>query len=230
MKVALLLTGLPRKIEEGYERTWKTIIEKYETDVYLHSWKDEEWQKVSEIYPNAKSIQIQEPFKFTKYKNGIKLPHKDTSRPLPQYDVMSCFRQLPMFYSWQMGYRPLYDSMIEYDVVIRSRYDMAIMNEFNLQDFNMDEINHSSVNPAFFDDNICITNKNNSDILFKNIFDDVIEYGRETGILNNAESSWTSILNKKNLDVISKKHDSLNFFLLRDDLLWWGDEHGNIIE
>lgn len=229
MKVALLLSGLPRKVKEGYEQTWKNIIETYDTDIYLHGWRDEEWELVSEVYPTAKSIQIQEPFKFTKYKKGIKLPHSDTSRPLPQYDVMSCFRQLPMFYSWQMGYKPIYDSMIDYDVVIRSRYDLGINQPINLNDFNMQLINHSYVHSSFFDDNLCITNKENSDKIFKTIFDDVIKYGRETGFLNSAESSWTAMINKYGLQDIALKHHVLNFELLRDNKVWWGDSNGNII-
>jgi hypothetical protein len=229
MKVALLLTGLPRKVNDGFHHTWKHIIENYDTDVYLHSWKDEEWENVGEMYSNAKSLQIQEPFKFTKYKQGIKLPHTDTSRPLPQYDVMSCFRQLPMFYSWQMGYKPLYDSMIDYDVVIRSRYDLGVHEPINLTQFNMDLINHSIGGTQFFDDNLCITNKQNSDVLFCNVFDNVIKNGRETGILNSAESSWTGVLERCNLISKSTRHSSLKFSLLRENKLWWGDENGNII-
>lgn len=229
MKVALLLSGLPRNVNDGYERTWKGIIENYDTDVYLHAWKDEEWEMVSQTYTNAKSLQIQEPFKFTKYKEGITLPHSDKSRPLPQYDVMSCFRQLPMFYSWQMVYKPMFDSMVEYDVVIRSRYDLGIRNPINLKDINRDLINHSDVNGTFFDDNLCITNKENSDKIFKTIFDDVIGYAKESGILNSAESSWTTMLEKYKLNHLAKKHTFLHFDLLRENKVWWGDENGNII-
>jgi hypothetical protein len=229
MKVALLLSGLPRKVNEGYEHAWKHIIENYDTDVYLHAWKDEEWELVPKTYSNAKSLQIQEPFKFTKYKEGITLPHSDTSRPIPQYDVMSCFRQLPMFYSWQIGYKPLYDSMIDYDVVIRSRYDLGIRQPINLKEFNMDLINHGTHGTQFFDDNLCITNKQNSNILFYNIFDEVIKQGRESGILNNAESSWTNVLQRHNLITKATKHHSLKFSLLRENKVWWGDENGNII-
>jgi hypothetical protein len=229
MKVALLLSGLPRKVKEGYEHTWNHIIKNYDTDVYLHAWKDEEWQLINETYSTPKSLQIQEPFKFTEYKEGIKLPHSDTSRPIPQYDVMSCFRQLPMFYSWQIGYKPLYDSMIEYDVVIRSRYDIGIQQPINLKEFNMDSINHSTHGTQFFDDNLCITNKQNSNILFYNIFDEVIKHSRETGILNSAESSWTNVLQRHNLITKATKHHSLKFSLLRENKVWWGDENGNII-
>ena len=230
MKVALLLSGLPRKVEDGYERTWKHIIENYDTNIYLHAWKDEEWENVSKFYPNAKSFILQEPFKFTKYKKGIKLPHNDTSRPIPQYDVMSCFRQLPMFYSWQIGYKPLYDSMVDYDVVIRSRYDLGINRPLNLEQLNIEFINHGDVPGGFFDDNFCITNKTNSDKIFKNIFNDVIKFAKKSGVLNSAESSWTSMLENYKVTDIAQKISILNFDLLRDNKVWWGDKDGNIIE
>ena len=54
MKVALLLTGLARKVEEGYNHYWKHIIENYDTDVYLQFWEDEDYEKVLKIYnPNG---------------------------------------------------------------------------------------------------------------------------------------------------------------------------------
>lgn len=230
MKVALLLSGLPRKVKDGFDMTWKHIIENYDTDVYLHAWKDEEWENVMGTYPNAKSLQIQEPFKFTKYKKGIKLPHSDKSRPLPQYNVISCFRQLPMFYSWQNVYKSMYDSMIDYDVIIRSRYDLGIRQPIDLNNYGMDVINHSDVHGGFFDDNLCISNKENSDKIFKTIFDDVINYARETGVLNSAESSWTSMLEKYELKHLAKKHHKLYFDLLRENKVWWGDTNENVIE
>jgi hypothetical protein len=229
MKVALLLSGLPRKVNEGYELSWKHIIDNYDTDVYLHAWKDEEWETISETYPNAKSIQIQEPFKFTKYKEGISLPHFDRSRPLPQYDVMSCFRQLPMFYSWQTVYKPMFDSMVEYDVVIRSRYDLKFIKSIDLANLDVTKLNHND-SFTFFDDNICITNKQNADVMFFNIFDELILHSKEVGVLNSAEASWTKLLELKNMKDIVHKTSLLHFELLRDNRVWWGDADGNIIE
>ena len=46
MKVAIAISGLPRKVEEGYNQFWKQIIEKYNADVYLHFWEDEEYEKI----------------------------------------------------------------------------------------------------------------------------------------------------------------------------------------
>jgi hypothetical protein len=228
MKVALLLSGLARKVEEGYNITWKPLIDKYDVDIYLHAWKDEEWEKVLQFYPNAKSIYIQEPFKFTKYKEGIKLPHNDTSRPLPQYDVMSCFRQLPMVYSWQNVYQQMYDTQIEYDVVIRSRYDLGILQPLNLNILDFNLINHSS-NHTLLDDNICITNLNNAQKLYQGVFYKLIQYSKEKGYLSNAEESWAEIVKRADLYLQTQKHTTLQFRLLRDNWLWWGDEEGNIV-
>lgn len=227
MKIALLLSGLARKVEEGYKSTWKYVIDNYDTDVYLHAWKDEEWEKVSQFYPNAKSIHIQEPFKFTKYKEGIKLPHNDTSRPLPQYDVMSCFRQLPMIYSWQNVYQQMYDTQIEYDLVIRSRYDMALYHQVNYNLLDGNYLHHAG-NQTSLDDNLCITNYINAKKLYHNVFTKLIKLSKKSGILNSAEQSWTEIT--KHADLLNQVaiNPALRFELLRDNWLWWGDEEGNI--
>ena len=58
MKVALMLTGLARKVEEGYENYWKYIIDNHDVDFYLHCWKDEEWERVEKVYQNPKFIQF----------------------------------------------------------------------------------------------------------------------------------------------------------------------------
>ena len=72
-------------------------------------------------------------------------------------------------------------------------------------------------------------NKQNSNILFYNIFDEVIKHGRESGTLNSAESSWTTILQRHNLITKATRNHSLRFSLLRENKIWWGDENGNII-
>lgn len=227
MKVALLLSGLPRKVVEGYELTWKPIIEKYNADVYLQYWKDDEWKKVSETYTMAKSLHLQEPFKFTHFKEGISLPHNDTSRPLPQYDVMSCFRQLPMMYSWQTVYRNVYDTNIEYDYIIRSRYDLKLFQPIELNSLDGNMLNHSPRSGNFYDDNLCISNKKNSDIVFRNVFDDLLRMARERGALDSAESSWTDLVNLSGLEAYVAPQ--LKFDLLRENLVWWGDSEGNVI-
>lgn len=224
MKVALLLSGLPRAVNLGYNLSWKRLIENYDVDVYLHSWKDKsygcDWEEVLKTYnfDSVKNITIQSPFKFTKYKEGISLPHSDKSRPLEEYDVISCFRQLPMFYSWQTIYRICNSTTIDYDVIIRSRYDINFYHQFKLEDMSLDVLNHSP-GGQYFDDNLCITNKNNADRLFLNIFDDLLSMAKSKGILHSAEMSWSNLIELSTIQPVVR-HD-LHFNLLRENLLWW---------
>ena len=224
MKVALLLSGLPRMVKGGYDSTWSHVINNYDTDIYLHAWKDStygcEWEQVLETYnlPSVKSLQIQAPFKFTKYKEGIELPHTDTSRPLPEYDVMSCFRQFPMFYSWQKVYDNYLDSNIHYDCVIRSRYDLASNSSLNLEILDLNYLNHGS-KANFFDDNLCITNSENAHKIFYKIFDKLLKHSKSIGTLNSAESSWTDLIAESGCE--STVRPELDFQLLRENMLWW---------
>ena len=39
MKIAIMLTGLARKVQEGYDSSWKGIIENNDVDLYLHAWE-----------------------------------------------------------------------------------------------------------------------------------------------------------------------------------------------
>jgi hypothetical protein len=226
MKIALLLSGLPRMVNPGYQKTWKRIIDNYDTDVYLHTWKDNswgcEWEEVERVYnfSNVKSLHIQSPFKFTEYKTGISLPHTDKSRPLPEYDVMSCFRQLPMFYSWQKVYQDCYDSKVQYDCIIRSRYDMEIFYPSFMDAINLNVLN---IGPGgqFFDDNLCISNQDNSNKVFHNIFDRLINKSRESGVLKSAEQTWTGLIDDSGCP--AEVNHALHFRVLREDMVWWAE-------
>lgn len=226
MKIALLLSGLPGMVYGGFEKTWRHVINNYDTDIYLHAWKDNSWgsnwEDVQSIYnfENVKSIRIQSPFKFTKYKDGISLPHSDKSRPLPEYDVISCFRQLPMFYSWQTVYRDCLDTTIDYDCIIRSRYDMEIFNPTAISSLNLNYLNMGP-SGGFYDDNLCITNYENAKKVYYNLFDKLIDRSRKSGILNSAEQTWTDIINESGCPAYVE--NSLYFRVLREDMLWWGE-------
>jgi hypothetical protein len=226
MKVALLLTGLPRKVQEGYDNYWKHIVENYDTDIYLHFWEDEEYEKVLQIY-NPKSYIKEVPFKFTQYKEGIKSYFKDgatpddLSRPLEQYDVAGNFRSLPMFYSWQTGFR-LINGV--YDCVIRSRYDLGTPTPIKLENLNLSKINisgHHWTGSPILDDNICVTNQINSNIIFYNIFDELVAHIRKNKAIYFAERNFTEILDKKGLYPYTIKTNELPFQLLREHKIWY---------
>lgn len=226
MKVALLLTGLPRKVEQGYEHYWKNIVENYDTDVYLHFWEDEEWEKVLNVYAPKKYI-CEKPFKFSKYREGINsyfsdgVTPDDLSRPLEEYDVAGNFRSLPMFYSWQTGYNLIEG---EYDCIIRSRYDLGYPNPIKLENLDLTKINtsgHHWPGNIILDDNLCISNQLNSDKIFTNIFDEFTEYIRNTGVIYFAEKNFTEIVYRRGLLDYCIKTNELPFLLLREHKLWY---------
>jgi hypothetical protein len=220
MKVALLLTGLARKVKEGYNQYWKHIIENYDTDVYLHFWEDEEYQKVLKVYNPIRYIQ-EKPFKFTNYKVGIGSPNDDMSRPIPQYDVSGNFRAFPMFYSWQTGYSLINQ---QYDCIIRSRYDLGTSNPIKLENLNLTKINVSAQHwpgNEICDDNLCITNHQNSDIIFKDVFEEFIAHHRNIGRIDFQEKNFTEILRRKNVLNNVYKSSDLQFNLLRENKLWY---------
>ena len=224
MKVAIMLTGLARKVEEGYEHYWKHIIDNHDVDFYLHCWEDEEWEKVEKVYPNPKYIYIQKPFKFTKYKEGIESPNDDKSRPLEDYDVWGNFRTFPMFYSWEETYRALRVSRHKYDCVIRSRYDLGANVPIDINKLDMSKINISNQhwpNSEITDDNLCILNQENAQILFDDIFTEYIEHSKKIGYIEFAEKEfYEHFKTKKSLSFINKSND-LPFDLLRDNKLWY---------
>ena len=120
MKVAIAISGLPRKVEEGYNQFWKQIIEKYNSDVYLHFWEDEEYEKILPIY-NPKKYISEKPFSFADYVNGLEAD-ESLSRPTKPYDVAGNFRGFPMMHGWQKVCELVEG---DYDYVIRGRYDLG---------------------------------------------------------------------------------------------------------
>ncbi len=226
-----MLTGLARKVQEGYNDFWKYIIDNNDVDLYLHAWEskpdevtnNEDSNIVHQVYPNATYVNIEKPFKFTKYREGIKTPRDDKSRPLVDFDVFSNFRSFPMYYSWQSTYENIKSSNVDYDCIIRSRYDIGGDN-LNVSEFDLNKIytsNHHWKNSHVHDDNFYISNQSNSDKVFTNIFENIVEFNRDKGVMDSAEENFTKYLERIGLINISEKSDKINFQLLRDDICWW---------
>jgi hypothetical protein len=231
MKVALMLTGLARKVQEGYAGYWKHIIDNNDVDLYLHAWESksdgvtnhEDSDTVSKVYTNPKYLNIETPFKFTKYREGIDNPRNDKSRPLEDFDVYGNFRSFPMFYSWESTYKHILDSDINYDCVIRSRYDIGGSN-LDLEKLDLTKINtsnHHWRNSDTYDDNLCVSNQENSNKIFSNIFTNIIEHHKKLGFINGAERNFTDYVKRVELNNISVKTNEIKFNLLRDNKVWF---------
>jgi hypothetical protein len=133
-----------------------------------------------------------------------------------------------MIYSWQNVFQLMKDTQIQYDLVIRSRYDLGIGYPLNLDLIDGNFLHHAG-NENFLDDNLCITNQKNAETLYYEVFYKLIKQSRKKRILNTAEESWTKIVEEAGLLSNVIKNPDLKFTLLRDNWLWWGDPQGNII-
>jgi hypothetical protein len=220
MKVALLISGLARKVKEGYDQYFSSIINEYDTDVYLHYWEDGEWEDVLKVYSPKKHICVK-PFSFQKHKEGVATENDLLARPIYPYDVAGNYTSLPMFYGWQSVYS-LIDG--EYDCIIRSRYDMGWPEKINLTKFDLNRINVTNMhwnNSPIIDDNIFITNQTIASAILSDVFDVFTNQIKRNGVIYFPERNFTNILLEKDIYKYIHKSNSLNFNLLREFKIWY---------
>jgi hypothetical protein len=220
MKVALLLSGLARKVEEGYNQFWKPLIENNDVDVYLHFWEDEEHKEVLNYYSPKKFI-CEKPFDFQPYQDNITSENDKFARPNKLYNVAGNFYSLPMFWGWQQVYNLVEE---EYDYIVRSRYDIGWDHSIDLNLINPDYINvsnHHWPNSEILDDNLVITNSHLASLLFKNVFDEFVNYINSEGKIYFAEKNYTNLIIKKGLYSKVRKINEMPFKLLREFTVWY---------
>ena len=120
MKIALCLSGQPRSFEKGYEYHKRNLLDHYDVDVFIHSWyyPEEMLDEIEALY-KPKDVSYELPLninQFSKYKVGN-----------PQYPAYNTGQ---MFYSVFMSNhicRKYSQTLnVNYDVVIRSRFDFAL--------------------------------------------------------------------------------------------------------
>lgn len=216
MKIALLLSGLPRKVELGYNKCWKQIIDKYKTDVYLYCWKDEEWELIPHFYKNYKKLVIEEPFSFKKFTLNLECINI-TSKPYEKYEVAGYQNVFPMMWCWQKIANIL-EKKTNYDLIILSRFDVETNKTFNLKNLNFEKINLSNSqwkDTEFPSDSLIVINQKNFNVLFKNIFNDLISELRREKVLYWQEKMFLKLIKNKGLDDVICKTELLNHSLIR---------------
>jgi len=129
MKIALCLHGYFNSPKDknsfgldGYEHIKKHILDGNNVDVYIHSWDLESRDVINKLYNNLIKDSIFEPqidFKPLFNRNGL-----DKFKPhgTPFWNVFS------QYYSVQKCFELLLKSNIDYDCVIKSRFDLGRIN------------------------------------------------------------------------------------------------------
>ena len=131
MKIAICISGQPRNYEEGFYELKKWFLDRYDCDVYIHTWKD-----------TKSSFELSHNFTQKRHYNFVE---EDYSRILELYQPKDYFFQKPIIfdenkitgdlgvslntilsqsYSIQQSFNLANQSGIEYDLVIRYRFDL----------------------------------------------------------------------------------------------------------
>jgi len=132
MKIAICISGLPRSYKEGFKELKTHFLDKYDCDIYIHTWLDtkttyetghkfapkayynfteEDYQNILDLY-QPKSYEFQKPIPFDDNKiTGFKLGYKLHNILSAACSAQSCFNLLKQ-------------SKIKYDLIIRYRFDL----------------------------------------------------------------------------------------------------------
>ena len=135
MKVALLLPGLNRSAIKCYEALNRCLLSKYDVDIYIHTWDnihtdEASIDEVCNLY-KPKSIIVEDYKSKTNDLNTKFQGFKIEGSCIPE-------RSISMFYKNSQCFKMVDDS---YDIYIRSRIDVLLEDNFNIEDLDVSCIN-----------------------------------------------------------------------------------------
>ena len=148
MKIAICISGLPSSYKEGFKELKKWFLSRYDCDVYIHTWKDtttkfksshnftktryynfteEDYQNIIDLY-QPKSYNFQKPIPFDINEiTGINLGYKLNNILSAALSAQSCFNLLE-------------ESKIDYDLIIRYRFDLQFTDYVSPKCIFLDDI------------------------------------------------------------------------------------------
>ena len=175
MKIAMTISGQPRQFASGFLECKKWFLDKYDIDVYLHSWVDKEFHKY-DFFDEGK---LQTTYTTTEntynellnlYKPKDYLFEKAITFDATNIKGINNQRlnsQLGMWMSLKRAWDLVEESGIKYDYVIRTRYDLKFTdlvvescplisniteldpNQVNLFDYNNEDYRRLNINDLF---------------------------------------------------------------------------------
>lgn len=127
MKVALCLHGLFDSTTDssstgfdGYTHIKKHILDKVDTDIFVHSWEIDKMDLISKMYnPKLSIFEGQMDFSNLVNKRGL---DKLNGKPRSPQSVLS------HLYSVNESIKLAFESDVEYDIIIKARFDLGRIN------------------------------------------------------------------------------------------------------
>lgn len=133
MKVALCFSGLPRFITQTYSYWKNCIIDKYDPDIFIHTWSNDKNIKMllQGLYePKVLGMESTKTFDVSVYneKREVEWPYRTSHQTqISQYTGIQ--RSLQFCQEWE------YSANFEYDIVVRARFDWFLKSvDFEIND------------------------------------------------------------------------------------------------
>ncbi len=132
MKIALLLSGQPRRHRNGYKELKKWFLDRYDIDVYLHAWEAKEFHKFNffnkgrlekihrvneDLYNNLVNWYQPKDYLFEKFIqfDGKNIKGQNNQRLNSQMGMWMSLKRV-----WDL----MNNSGIQYDLIFKTRYDL----------------------------------------------------------------------------------------------------------
>lgn len=116
MKIALCFSGQARAFEKGYEFYKNNLLDRFDVDVYIHSWKFDEQERLCELY---KPVAYRFDYPVADERMDIKYINTPNAvRHPPQATYSMCYSMYEV--------SKLISSDVHYDWVIKTRTDYAL--------------------------------------------------------------------------------------------------------
>lgn len=169
MKIALILSGQPRRYRNGYKELKKWFLDRYDIDVYLHAWKAKEFHKFNffnggklekihhvdeNLYDNLVNWYQPKGYLFEK---SIQFDGKD----IKGQNNQRLNSQMGMWMSLKRAWDLVENSGIQYDLIFKTRYDLLFTHRVanncplleDLTQLNPDYLHHFGYAPDWVHSN-----------------------------------------------------------------------------
>jgi len=120
MKIALCIAGQARGFRKAYEYVKRNLLDKYDVDVYIHTWTNDHLSEIGQLYKPV-AVRVETPLKedFDKMYPNTPNPAKWP----PRFTVASYYS---IYRSCELKTIEEVQTKKIYDWVIRSRFDYAL--------------------------------------------------------------------------------------------------------
>lgn len=134
MKVALLLSGFfnnradPQSGMNGFDYICETVLDYYDTDVFIHSWEPDREQQLVELYaPEAIVCEVNKDFNEIAQEGGIDEAYfnEGFDRARSKFAACKVSSTLSFLYGRKAVFELMKNSGNEYDCVIFARFDLG---------------------------------------------------------------------------------------------------------